>query len=212
MKYLLFPIFLSFVLSSYVWWAASGTDILADTPAVVTSTGPDLSLSIVKVIDDKNIRVVFTEAVDVESITLKLTKQTDNSTLRIATLTWVADSPEAVDVVLDDEMTESNSYSITAIAAVWISWSTITNGALAIKDFTASKPLKKSQIVLSAPANPNAVVVKPVVSEVKPKPVEVPKQEVPVPTEELPLTGMNPFLLIVIILPLAFFLLRRRAH
>lgn len=65
---------------------------------------------------------------------------------------------------------------------------------------------------MSAPANPNAVVVKPVVSEVKPKPVEVPKQEVPVPTEELPLTGMNPFLLIVIILPLAFFLLRRRAH
>ncbi len=160
--------------------------------------------------DDKHIRVVFTEAVDIESITLKITKQTDNSNLRIASITWVTDAPEAVDVTLDDELVESNSYSVTAIAAVGISGATITDGALAIKDFATPSPLKKSQVILSAPTNPNAVTIKS--STTKPKTQEIPKKDVLVPTDELPLTGMNPFFLIAIILPLTYFLLRRRAH
>ncbi len=210
MKYIVFPAFLCILLSSYVWWAATGEFTPTDT--LVVSSGADLSLSTVKVMDDKHIRVVFTEAVDIESITLKITKQTDNSNLRIGSITWVTDAPEAVDVTLDDELVEANSYSVTAIAAVGISGSTITDGALAIKDFATPSPLKKSQIVLSAPTNPNAVTVKPLSSTTKSKTQEIPKKDVPVPTNELPLTGMNPFLLIAIILPLTYFLLRRRAH
>ncbi len=211
MKYLFLSIVVFFSSIGY-GWGATDTGALAPNFWAENLSLEDLSLNTVKVMDDMHIRVVFTEAVEIESITLTLSQQSDNSTLRIKSITWVVDAPEAVDVTLEDTLDESTSYSVTAIAAVGVSGSTITDGALAIKDFVTPVPLKKSQVVLSAPPNPNAVIVKTWSTDVKPKPTEVPKKETPTPTEELPLTGMNPLFLLIIILPLTFFLLRRRAH
>ena len=126
----------------------------------------------------------------------------------------MTDAPEAVDLTLEDGLEEASSYSIVAIAAVGISGATITNGAQAIKDFVTPSPLKKSVVTLSAPTNPTAVMTKTGSTNVKKDtslPLYTPKKDTPTPTEELPLTGMNPFLLLVIVLPLAYFLLRRRS-
>ncbi len=104
---------------------------------------------------------------------------------------------------------------MTAIAAVGISGSTITDGAEALKDFSAPVPLKKFAASLSAPSNPAAIIVKDTKTETKdPAPVkEEPKKDTPTPapTEELPLTGTNPLFLLLLALPFSYFLLRRRA-
>ena len=126
----------------------------------------------------------------------------------------MTDAPEAVDLTLEDGLEEASSYSIVAVAAVGISGATITDGAQAIKDFVTPSPLKKSVVTLSAPTNPTAVMTKTGSTNVKKDtspPLNTPKKDIPTPTEELPLTGMNPFFLLVIVLPLAYFLLRRRS-
>ena len=170
-----------------------------------------LSLKTVKIIDSQHIRVVFTEAVEVDTVTLKINKQSDNSIIRINILTGVTDSPEAVDLTLGDDLSEGGSYSMTTIAAVGITGSTITDGAQALKNFTAPIPLKKAAVSLSAPPNPAAVIVKEVKEEPKAVKVELPKKETtPAPTEELPLTGMNPLFLFLLAVPFAYMFLRRR--
>lgn len=193
---------------------SSGMSFGADTDGSwALSTGPSLSLATVKVIDNQHIRVVFTEAVEVDTVTLKVNKQSDNSTIRINILTGVTDAPEAVDLTLGDDLIEGGSYSITAIAAVGISGSTITDGAEALKDFSAPVPLKKFSTSLGAAPNPAAVIVKETKTETKdPTPVkeEPVKETIPTPTEELPLTGMNPIFLLLLAIPVSYFLLRRR--
>lgn len=186
----------------------------AETGDILPTTPASLSLKNIKVLDDHHVRVVFTESVDTESVTLKLNKQSDNSSIRINVLTGVTDSPEAIDLTLEDGLEEASSYSIVAIAAVGISGATITDGAQAIKDFVTPSPLKKVSVILSAPTNPAAVMAKTGSTNVK---VDTPLANSPIkvkptPTEELPLTGMNPLFLLVIVLPLAYFLLRRRAE
>lgn len=83
MKYL-FIILLS--LSFSLGISAVGFAETGDVSPAPTSTA-DLSLKNIKVLDDHHVRVVFTEPIDVESVTLKLTKQSDNSSIRINVLT-----------------------------------------------------------------------------------------------------------------------------
>jgi hypothetical protein len=41
----------------------------------------------------------------------------------------VTDTPESVDVILDTDLEEGSSYTLTALAAVGVSGSTIVDGA-----------------------------------------------------------------------------------
>lgn len=86
---------------------SSSQSFSANTDATSSgSTGASLNLQTVKVIDNQHIRVVFTEAVQVDTVTLQIKKQSDNSTIRINILTGVTDSPEAIDLTLGDDLSE----------------------------------------------------------------------------------------------------------
>ncbi len=188
--------------------SASGTEVIA------TSTG-DLSIKTIKTLDDRHIRVVFTEPVDAESIILKIKKTSDNSDIRINMLTGVTDAPEAVELTLWDDLVEASAYSVTVVAAVAASWATITDGAQALKSFTTPQPIKKSAITLNAPANPSAVIAssskdpETKTGTTQTKTLE-PKKPTPTPTEELPLTGMNPLWFLLLAFPVSYLFLKRR--
>jgi hypothetical protein len=124
----------------------------------------------------------------------------------------------SVDVLLEEELKEGTSYTLTVLAAISVGGSTIVDGAEALKEFVTPSPLKKKVVDLSAPPNPNAVIVEesnePEPTEVKTTPVREPVKVTvvpePTPTEELPLTGMNPAFFLLLILPVVYFFLRRR--
>ena len=197
MKYIFFTLWVLVSFFSVSWLYAASGDI------------SDLSIKSIKTLDDRHIRVVFSEAIDTESVTIKINKQSDNAAVRINILTGVVDVPEAIDLTLEDTLSEGSSYTAVVIAAVGISGATITDGAQAVKDFVTTNPLKKSILTLNAPSNPKAVMAKTGVTDTK---VTLnPKPEMPVSIEELPLTGMNPFILLLLILPFSYLLLRRRA-
>jgi methionine-rich copper-binding protein CopC len=101
-----------------------------------------LSVTSVKVTDNKHIRINFSEAIDSDSVVLKVMKQSDNSTIKLDALTAVTDSPQSVDVTLDDVLVEASSYTLTVIAGIGVSGATITDGASALQDFITPSPLK----------------------------------------------------------------------
>jgi hypothetical protein len=170
----------------------------------------------VKVTDDKHLRITFSEAIDTDTIVLKITKQSDNSTIKTDAISGVADMPESVDVTLDDTLVEASSYTLTVIAGIGKSGATITDGASALQDFITPSPLKVSpeEGQLNAPPNPNAVMTN--TSTVLPntqadtKPTPVMEEIEPVATEELPLTGPSTFLFLSLALILAYVAIQGR--
>lgn len=182
--------------------------------AVEQDTSTELSLKSVSVVDSKKVRITFSDGIDMTSIVLKISKQSDNSTVVISDMSPVKDIPESVDIILTDDLEEWSSYTLTVQAAIGTSGSTIVDGAGALKEFVTPSPLKKATTVLNAPPNPTAVVAQddpeetetPVEEDVPVEPVE----ETPVPTEELPLTGMNPIIFLLFALPFSYILLRKK--
>jgi hypothetical protein len=183
-----------------------------------------LSLISIEPIDDMHLQVTFSESVDLDTLKLNIKKQSDNSTLRFATITPVTDRPGTVEVTLESQFEEGSAYTLTIVSAIGESGAVIKDGALALKDFITPIPLKKYEVVMNAPSNPNAVLaqtgttntvtvtpapVEPAVVPVVPK-VEPPKTA-PTVTEELPLTGMNPLYILILSLPLVLFIMRRKA-
>ncbi len=182
--------------------------------AVEQDTSTELSLKSVSVVDSKKIRITFSDGIDMTSIVLKISKQSDNSTVAISDMTPVKNIPESVDILLTDDLEEWSSYTLTIQAAIGTSGSTIVDGAGALKEFVTPSPLKKASTVFNAPPNPTAVVAQdgpeetetPVEEDIPVEPVE----ETPVPTEELPLTGMNPIIFLLFALPFSYILLRKK--
>ncbi len=207
----------SYVFGIIFWIVFASSLYAADAPTADVSSSSsgktELTIKVVKTIDSTKIRIVFTESIDLTSVILKIAKQSDNSSLTIASITGVTDSPEAIDVSIDDELEEGSSYSLTIIAAISLSWATVTDGANALKDFVTPIPLKKAVKSFNAPANPSAVLTETPVKPVVPTstPTTEKEDEILVPTEELPLTGMNPLLLLIIIFPVAYIFLRKKA-
>ncbi len=185
--------------------------------AVESDTTTELSLKSVSVLDSKKVRITFSDGIDMTSIVLKISKQSDNSSIVISDMALVKNIPESVDLILSEDLEEWSSYTLTVQAAIGTSGSTIIDGAGALKEFVTPSPLKKANPVLNAPANPGAVLSDNE-TKVTPDPVTsdgenstiVPEEEVPVPTEELPLTGMNPLIFLVLILPFAYIFLRKK--
>ncbi|MDD2694041.1 MAG: hypothetical protein PHY14_03845 [Candidatus Gracilibacteria bacterium] len=220
MKYI-FTLLLSFLVfvSGGVALAATG-DMTSDT--VSDQTIASLKVTSVDTVDNFRLNVIFSERVNLDTVKLKITKQSDNSTLKIASLTGSIEDSSMVGVNLDTELQEGTAYTLTVISVVAESGAVITDGALAIRDFITPTILQKSDESLNAPTNPNAVMttstgLTPTTSGLPNlRPVDSTSETatgatpvVPV-TEELPLTGMNPFFFLVVILPLAFLLMRKR--
>lgn len=190
-----------------------------------TNIAADVALSLVSLnpVDTAHLNVTFSEAVDLKTMRLKITKQSDNSTLRIASLTGSIQDNSTVVVTLETELLEWSAYTLTVVSAIGESGAVITDGALALRDFITPVPLKKYEIEMNAPSNPNAVMVQSATWTTSAsglpnlRPVNTPssdtatgKEQTIPPSKELPLTGMNPFVLLVFILPIAFFLLRKK--
>ncbi|MBP9812270.1 Ig-like domain-containing protein [Candidatus Gracilibacteria bacterium] len=181
-----------------------------------------LSVTSVKVTDDKHIRINFSEAIDSDSVVLKVMKQSDNTTIKLDAISAIADSPQSVEITLDDTLVEASSYTLTVIAGIGVSGSTITDGASALQDFITPSPLKVfGEEVLNAPSNPNAVLTDPPKTTTQNTPTKAsgsatppPIREVeatPTPTEELPLTGPNSLFFLLLSIPLAYFFLKRKS-
>ncbi len=181
--------------------------------AVESDISTELTLKSVSVIDSKKIRITFSDAIDMTSIVLKISKQSDNGSIAINDMVPVKDIPESVDLILTADLEEGSSYTLTVQAAIGTSGSTIIDGAGALKEFVTPSPLKKAIPVLNAPTNPSAVLsddeIK--VTPDEEDPVLTPDEETPVPTEELPLTGMNPFIFLLLALPFAYIILRKKS-
>jgi LPXTG-motif cell wall-anchored protein len=176
-----------------------------------------LSVSTVRVTDDKHIRITFSEPIDAESIVLKIAKQSDNSTIKTDAISSVVDAPESIDVTLDDTLMEASSYTLTVIAGIGKSGATITDGAAALQDFITPSPLKvfAPETEFNAPANPNAVMTQTGSSTNNVSPSTVNNRVDPVepaPAEELPLTGPSSLILIGLALVLAYMLIWRKKN
>ncbi len=199
--------------------------ISGSTASATTSTA-SVAIVSVKAIDDMKIRATFTDDMDIASVRAKLTKQSDSSAIRVLSVTGVTDMPNAVDVLLASSIQEGSAYILTIISGVSTDGRAITDGALAIKDFITPVPLKKAEIVLNAPMNPNAVsTTTPVVVATGTAtlaktgmaliPPTAPKSTTGAlsvaETKELPLTGMNPFLLLIVAFIGTYFFVRKRA-
>lgn len=186
---------------------------------------PELVLLTVIPEDNLHVQVRFSEPVDLLTAKLKLTKQSDNSTLKIASLT--GGSQENIIVMnLETELQEGSAYTLTVVSAVGESGSVIRDWALALRDFVTPVPLKQYEIVVNAPPNPNAVIVGSVetgsvvdttvqntnstIASSSGAPASTGANvQIPV-SQELPLTGMNPLYFLILVLPIAFFLTKRR--
>lgn len=210
--------FITLVISVLVFFVSNLVGLFSETFVFSANTANDLSLKSVSVVDSKTLKVTFSNDVDPETIVLKITKQSDNSSVKMTNVKIVTSDPTSVNVSLDEDLQEASSYTVTAIAAIGKNGSTITDGSAALQDFVTPSPLKKAEESLNAPSNPHAVITtdeKPanITSEQKPtsSPVVKPTPDpIPVTTEELPLAGMNPLVLLLIVLPISYFLLKRR--
>ena len=221
----------SFLLSFSFFETASAADtdispstsidnLSGPTTTTPTTTNNNLSVKSVKVIDDTHVQILFSEDIDVSSVKVQLVKQSDHSSFRISSYTGVTATPSAVEITLNSNLQEGTSYSITVLSVVGKSGATISDGALALKDFITPIPLKKSAApVLNAPSNPNAVMVNSGSVTATQSTLSVsPSTNGTGATEknketpsELPLTGMNPLILLLVILPISYFFLRKRA-
>ena len=96
------------------------------------------------VLDSTNIRVTFSEDIDITSIVLKISKQSDSSAVTIGNVKAVENAPDDIDVELDTELEEGSSYTLTVLAAVAKGGATIIDGAGALREFVTPSPLKKA--------------------------------------------------------------------
>lgn len=78
----------------------------------------ELSVLTVAVEDSSTLQVAFSEPVDVSSIVLKVAKQSDGTSLTIGNITPAEDMPEEIKVVLNTELEEGSSYTLTVLAAI----------------------------------------------------------------------------------------------
>lgn len=202
-----------------MFWATeeSASGAVTETTTVASTW---FFLSGVTVEDDMHVRLDFTENIVIESVRIRIAKQTDGTNIKVESLTGIIDQPNATYVTLVDLLEAGEAYTITVISALSDKGVTITEWTDALSEFSAPDPLKESMVVFNAPPNPSATTTESVVEpveEVEDTTVAADTattDEPPVPkSEELPLTGMNPifFLIASAVLAFAIITLRRKA-
>ncbi len=170
--------------------------------------------------DDTHLDITFSLPVSLDTLKLKIVKQSDASSVKIVSLSGSVENPSIIQVTLETVLLPGTAYTLTVVSAVGDDGSVIRDGALALKDFVTPSPLPVYVAILSAAPNPNAVLVK--TGSETPQPVlttkEIPtvtppvvvKKDPKVEIKELPLTGMNPLFLLIVIFPLVLFILRKK--
>ena len=195
-------------------WSATGSVTSSWTTAKTETTA--LLLSGITILDDAHIQMDFTQNIVVESVRLRIAKQSDGMNIKVESLTGVVNLPTSVSVSLVDLLEAWETYTMTLISALSDKWITITEWTDALSEFKAPDPLKQSMVVFDAAPNPEAAIVKeePTPTETKDEtekasPIETTTAPIPEDTE-LPLTGMNPLYFIFISWFLALGLILRK--
>ncbi len=222
-RYIVQSIISALMIALPLWvWAASG-DASNWSGTTATTNTDALLLSGITVEDDMHITMEFTQNIVIESVRIRIAKQSDGTNIKIDSLTGVLDNTTSVYVSLTDVLEAGEAYTMTVISALSDKWVTITEGTDALSEFAAPKPLKQSLVVFNAPANPSATVAEDTTPEPETTDVSASTTEIdtPVATEappvpensELPLTGTNPALFLILSGVLALILLlKRKAH
>lgn len=96
--------------------AVGSGEVMADT--AVEDSSDVLSLVSIEPIDDMHLQVTFSEPVDLQTLKLNIKKQSDNSTLRFASINPITDRPSTVDVTLENELEEGSAYTLTIVSAI----------------------------------------------------------------------------------------------
>jgi hypothetical protein len=167
--------------------ALSATGTL-ENPLLVTDT---------TIVDDAHVTIAFNQDVVLESVRVRITKQSDGSNVKIDTITGSLLGKNTVTVNLGDLLEPTTAYKITIVSAISESNVVIKDGADALREFSTPALLKKSTPEFNAPANPNAVMVKTDTGMNQPTATGKIDTKVPEP-KELPLTGMNPTIFLLI--------------
>ena len=203
--------------SAETWTTNSGSSSTGSVTKASVDTDWSLLVDSITSIDDAHIVVEFNQEIITESVRVRITRQDDDSNVRIESFTWTQD-PQSINIILSDILEPDTSYKMTIISAISQEWVIIKDGADGLKEFTTPEDLAKfAPVELNAPTNPNAVIVTGTGIEVKK--VEVKAEEVPAqvknPSEtavELPLSWMDStiFFLLASILALGLILRKKR--
>ncbi len=219
-SYLFYLSLIVFSLVSLPWniWAESWTVSSSSGTNISTGSTNSLLLSGVTVDDDTHINMNFTQNIVIESVRIRIAKQSDGTNIKVDSLTGILDMPKSLSVTLVDLLEAWESYTITIISALSDQWIAITEWSDALSEFTTPKPLKQSLIVFNAPTNPTAVTstsIEASVSNPNNNITDVAgsstdEAEPTIANEELPLTGTNPLIFLIISWILALIIVLRR--
>ncbi len=73
-----------------------------------------------------HVRLDFTENIVIESVRIRIAKQTDGTNIKVESLTGIIDEPNATYVTLVDLLEAGEAYTITVISALSDKGVTIT--------------------------------------------------------------------------------------
>ncbi len=215
MKSSLLSLVSAFVISFVFVSALSAATGDSDTGTSLPIENP-LLVEKITAVDDSHITLTFNQDVIRESVRVRVTKQSDEQSVRIESFTGGSDA-KSINITLSDTIETSTSYKMTIISAISDAGIIIKDGADGIKEFTTQTTLKKYSLTLSAPTNPTAVMASGSkvgsgsTGTVLPKPNDVKKTPTPSETaKELPLTGVNSTLFVILAAAIALFVIARR--
>ncbi|MBC7498658.1 LPXTG cell wall anchor domain-containing protein [Candidatus Gracilibacteria bacterium] len=207
----------SLVFVSTVSAATTGTTTTGTTttaPAVTTQSAEiPLLLSTVSVTDAMTVGLEFNQAIQIDSLRVRIIDQATNESVRIASITG-STTPRLAMIKTSTALTAGASYVLTITSALSTTEMTIKAGIDSIREFSVPVTLKGAS--LNAPSNPNAVIAasgsmtKPTTTQSGSASGSMTK---PSDTEALPATGTPTTLLIILAAISAFALLfvRKRA-
>ena len=98
-------------------WAATGDTATGSAPVTADQSNM-LFLTGITVEDDMHIQMDFTQNIVVESLRIRIAKQSDGTNIKIDSLTGVLDKPMSVYVSLVDTLEAGEAYTMTVISAL----------------------------------------------------------------------------------------------
>lgn len=212
---------LSLISTTGIYAADSWTTTLTWVAQESSSQTTNKNLLIEKIdpVDTQHIDIVFNQAVIRESVRVRVTKQSDESNVRIDSFTG-GENTSIVSVVLAEPLIAGTAYKLTIVSAISDIGIIIKDGADGIKEFTTAENLKTWMPPLNAPTNTNAIKITSWEAGTSSTGTTLPKtssgtekkESLAETAKELPLSGMNSTLLIILAWFIAWIFLLRRKH
>ncbi len=203
-------VFISTVSAAGTGSTATGTT--PATPAVTTqATEMPLLLSTVSVTDAMTVGLEFNQAIQIDSLRVRIIDQATNESVRIASITG-SSTPNIAKIQTSTALTAGASYVLTITSALSTTDMTIKAGIDSIREFSVPVTLKGAS--LNAPSNPTAVITASGATKVPMKQSGSASGTIVKSSDEtLPATGTPTTILIILAALSAFALLfvRKRA-